>query len=1081
MKKSLFFTLAAASLLISCSDELITNVETSSQNGVNGKLVKAGLLSASRVNEEATRGYSALGTFQWMPEVDNDLTSPTAGYVTKGYLQLGLCWTGVNNADPSLGARTAANENVYTNYLFEHVGWLDKDADVPEVEECSDNFIDNGAFINGFTIPGYSSLPYADMWDWTGVSHPERWSVYYHIVDGTVKVTYGTYDSGSKDLNLGSGLFYTQNSTVFEGEYLVYFPYTSAFTKGQILAWEPKTYNYDQKYDIYQNLDKYTFSLGRMAQYEGGQQGASFRMANLAGYANVRLTNSNSATMPTGDFEIKEVILYSKSGGIIYEQEVDAAKAVAACQAGALTKNVLSTTDKLQKSNTIFATLENTAATPATEYATIADGETEKIILPVLPQIVDDLELILVNSAGKSYRKFLGSTEFKSNEAVNIDVTLDASGVVFDNNYYVVDQNTFCNAWNNINANGTGRMYVLNDIELTDGCAHSGVHTFGQNINIDSECANGVSITFKAGTTADATHSIYATTADKTLTFTNKVDLVVEGKGCCGNYKAILNLGKDKKETIKVNGVLTNHGEVNVKSENGTLVVADFENAYDQWAIAKDKYAGCALVTFQKADTKLNATIATFNNNGGNVKIAPTVPTSPASRTMTLNIDNLTNTGMLKKGVTVATATTDIVGGNIEVGQCALVNVKNLSNVNEWSNLKVGINSGYSTIEGRVDISGTSVNEGTIDNGGVMNFDKSLDNNGIFIDQQNAQVGISRVDCATAPLANNDNITRYYQGIHKTENQYVTDRATEGIYVARVNTVGRMAFVLADAVVSKSAQVVEITGLAGATTFNVAEYAQDLQKYDVRVDDVNEVTFTSHKNIASVDTNVAGYFANCLDVIKSKVILKNGLLKAKNVTLEKNAKLDAQGGTLATASTVTIDIDLTLEESAQADFANTSSVTVGNNVTIGKSAKLNAKSNVTNVNINNNLIVKTNGTADFDNKTLTVGNLAEIAGKFDSSNATAYTIKTVDVKSTGTFDSNGGANTVTGNFTTAGTTSFAALTSTLIKGDFAATAGTFEREELAGNAGSRATVNVEGSVSHTGATTTTAWPTKVNF
>lgn len=46
-------------------------------------------------------------------------------------------------------------------------------------------------------------------------------------------------------------MFRTNNAAVFEGEYLAYYPYTKAFTKGQILANLPQTFTVDVQKDKY--------------------------------------------------------------------------------------------------------------------------------------------------------------------------------------------------------------------------------------------------------------------------------------------------------------------------------------------------------------------------------------------------------------------------------------------------------------------------------------------------------------------------------------------------------------------------------------------------------------------------------------------------------------------------------------------------------------------------------------------------------------------------------------------------------------------------------------------------------------
>ena len=146
------FSAAVLASLFSCADnELMTVNGGMDNNGLQGKLVDAGLLGIGRDadNEADTRAYSNLGRFMWMPK---ELTE--AGDIkNNSNARIGMCWTGMNNENPEYSAATGLSANVYTNYEFEHVGWLDMDATAPSTEECSTSSIDNGAFINGKGTP----------------------------------------------------------------------------------------------------------------------------------------------------------------------------------------------------------------------------------------------------------------------------------------------------------------------------------------------------------------------------------------------------------------------------------------------------------------------------------------------------------------------------------------------------------------------------------------------------------------------------------------------------------------------------------------------------------------------------------------------------------------------------------------------------------------------------------------------------------------------------------------------------------------------------------------------------------------
>ena len=132
-------SLAAA--FVGCTNEDFTTASNSENGGdVNGKLVNIGLLGVTRGGTDAaTRAYSPLGNFVWMPESVDD-----NGNITDNSNQkIGLCWTGRNTRHPEYGATASLGENVFTNYEFEHVGWLDEEATVPATDDCSTNGLIN--------------------------------------------------------------------------------------------------------------------------------------------------------------------------------------------------------------------------------------------------------------------------------------------------------------------------------------------------------------------------------------------------------------------------------------------------------------------------------------------------------------------------------------------------------------------------------------------------------------------------------------------------------------------------------------------------------------------------------------------------------------------------------------------------------------------------------------------------------------------------------------------------------------------------------------------------------------------------
>ena len=141
--KILLFSLAAAMMASCADDEFTTNNGINGNEGVSGKLVEAGLLGVGLNEGNAdTRAYNPEGKFVWMPAaLEND------GSLTMNRLnaKIGLCWTGV--ANDGFGAVETVDQKVYTNYEYEHVGWLDVKAKSPKADPCDAKLLLNGAYI----------------------------------------------------------------------------------------------------------------------------------------------------------------------------------------------------------------------------------------------------------------------------------------------------------------------------------------------------------------------------------------------------------------------------------------------------------------------------------------------------------------------------------------------------------------------------------------------------------------------------------------------------------------------------------------------------------------------------------------------------------------------------------------------------------------------------------------------------------------------------------------------------------------------------------------------------------------------
>lgn len=1049
-KNKVLFAALASMALVGCADQEFEGVENGVQSGLNGKQVEAGLLSVGREADTDSRALNPKGNFVWMPtSLDGD-----GGIVGNSNQRVGFCWTGRNNETPSYGAVTALGSNVYTNYEYEHVGWLDKKATSPALLECEDNELANGAYLYN------QGEPVADF------NHTEftggRWNEYY------ATATTGTYAKNPEwpahkeftgELNLGRGVFKTNNASVFEGEYLVYYPYTDEFTKGEIIATLPTSYKINTTSDAFAAASDASFALGYVNHYDGGNASSGLAAKTLNGYAIVRLYNYHATATPKN---IKKVIIYSKTGELLYSQSLSAQKSAQVLAAnGKLGTNVYGTS-KSEKTNTIVANLTD----GTNEYTTVGvnnsavPAETDDakytyytyVAIPMLPQTLQsNFEIVLVDGDEKTCRIDAAPVTFTSNGPNFFDINLH--GKTFKNEYMAVDEASLWDAWTKIYSdnsttataeNAKNTILVMNDITLANlgsvngsGSGNYNSWFYNKNVEITTECTNVPTITLAP----EQLMSIKSQcAADKDYTLTFKVPFVVAGADCCEDQPAALVIGgaQDKNYDINFEAKVTNHGTLVVNNDSKQksagmykkVSFAELENSYDEWAEDRNKTVGAAQLYLLGIDTEAN--IATLNNKGTVNTDATSINTEKLFTDKSLPVEKHTSgIPTLDARTNVANITTLNNEGEVEINAYTLVNVNTaLDNKIAGSLIKV-IGEGYSTIDGRMDVKGTSKNEGVIDNTGVVNFNaSSLDNNGLFIDRQSGQVGGKKVDNGTST----GTTTKTYGDMI-----YSTDLGKAGIYVAQVKTVARFAKVLSDAVVEPSTVVVEILGM-DKYSYNLEAFEKTLDTKDVYVNSPKSILFESNKEVEGETVYTESVFGHC-------------------VTVLKGSTLNVKAGTLSTIAAVNIQqgANFNMVKENNADNENVTYVTVGTNLNNNGKTKNQAALFTVNSNLNNNA-----------NET---GDLSEFV------NSTSFLVKG-NVVTSGTFDSNGTPNIVKGNFTqNDGKVTFAPKSTTTIEGTFSSIAGTFEREGLDGTNDYRATVNVNTLGTLTG-TTTTAWPTE---
>ena len=1073
MKKNrILFAALASAMLVGCTDQDFAVVENGNVEGLEGKLVEAGLFSVTRSEGDETRAYTSNGRFLWMPTYV-DATGklgddPTIPEEYRKNQRVGFSWTGRNLKEPDYSPVKELGSAVYTNYEYEHVGWLDQLADQPSDLLCYEGQLMNGAYIVGEGTPKaeFGATPLT-------VFHNEY--VYSEATDKVFgKYTKTDHPQSSGDLNLAKGIFRTNNASVFEGEYLVYYPYTDAFTKGEIVAEMPTTYAIEVDQDVlsdgkyvqnrYAAASETSFAIGRVEHYDGGNTAASFKAYTVNGFAVVRLSNWDN--VGGADVNIKRVMLYSENQGILYSQKLDASKCVTALASGSLTgKDLYHGVG--DKTNVIYADLDNTSAdgyvTVEYKNTTVAPGIDGYVYvaLPILPQTLTDLQVIVVNDKDQTLVVNVPAekSEFKSYGAQTIDINLD--GAEFKNEYLVVDEASLWSAWEKIDKTGTDDLTktnvikMLKDIRLeglgdtnTDPTAVSGKGDYNSwffrwNIDIVSPCGAALTLAAENKMSIKGWNS---TTGVPTVKI--DVPVTVEGAGCCAKAPAalVVGTGSGKDGKVVFNKDVTNYGTLALNNNltdaqtveiNGILTNA-FDDGIDKNANATAKNG--AAEVYMLGGKNANLTINQFDNKNGKAIVAANsinLVELFTNEQLPAVLDPQAPLTERQANVAITTLNNDAL---IDINKYAIVSVStSFKNTEDAILLTQGEKK--SDTDGRIDVAAaTSENVGVIDNQGVANFTKvSLTNTGLFIDRQSGQVGGKMIYNGESETG----AEKKYNGM-----TYKTDIKNAGIYVAQVETTDRMKKILGDKVIEPSTNIVEILG-CDDYFFNMYEYEDEMADKDVIINSAN-IVFKSYDAAAADKAAQLRRIGHCITVLKGNTLkmMDGRLVVANNVIVEEGATAIVAAKNQSDKSNLIV----------QGNVSNSGSFT--NNADYFEVVK-----DYTNE-------IKTSvfkSTTAFKVKGNVVNN-----GEFTSKDKFEVG---VNVTNAGTFTSEGDGNTVGGNFTqTAGDSSFAPKTTTTVNGTFSCVAGTFERLTVGGDE-HRATVNVNDLGELTG-TTSTAWPTE---
>lgn len=578
MKKHfyLFGAIALPLLMTGCSNELL-DVENDGQELVDGKTVKLDKnfrLFANRVSDNAseqTRGEwinpSGGTRFYWMPEgvvtsqttsqgnhskeaFDVSLPEYGAEGVNLVFDEVGLCWLGNGEV----------GENIFTNYKFIHDGWLENGADnmADQIVDCDD--------VTGEYLKNWNWVKYVKDADTYGTSAADYAAEgkSMHInpnvanrVTGKFNngVAINAYDPGNwhvaakqiSTVNLSKGTFRTDNKSIFTGKYLAYYPYDGSMVEqGRLQA---KTFtkqtapvNY---VDRMLDAGKYTFMTGYMSnEIKGGTVASALTMHPISGLMSIK---QYASIMDNAEIQHLVVMSAGKNITATMGLKADAIKA-ADGKATAVEGAVNTSTQKIMVD---FTDKDGEIAT--LQYDADVINPYNRIIIPVLPSTISDLDLMWIDKNGKAK---ITSKTLNVTIPVGTAESVDLINVAHTyQNYVAWDveslKNALANAANdssNKNIIVIDKIVLEEDITIPEGVTVTGWWRgakVGEIVVAASNVANNPNVlTAQKGSTID-------------------LDLTIEGVGCCEKIAGVLDA---QGITYKAKNTLTNNGLVQFTS-----------------------------------------------------------------------------------------------------------------------------------------------------------------------------------------------------------------------------------------------------------------------------------------------------------------------------------------------------------------------------------------------------------------------------------------------------------------------------------------------------------------------------------
>lgn len=585
--KYLLMALAVPAFFAACADDELISTSQGHGPEVDGQLIElgedfaVGLTRGEVAGTKANWHYNGGGAdilYSWLPTFSG--TGSTAAAQEE---VIGFAWRG-----------EVGDAKVRTNYKFTLDGFLKKGETAPKTIVC-----DNVPLVlNGYTFPrtttgainvSESSGTYTmDLQEYEGNSKTMVASSYNLTYDGDYELTdaqattiaEGLLDAtklADEDPYVRNGIFTTSNSTIFKGDYIVYFPYNPSFAEVDYLpATSPTEFTQNVlNANRTAHLAGKTFGYGVATIEKGGSMAESFATKNLSGIVDFKVKNSGTTV------NIQKLILVDEgegAKGFIKQVGLDATKIAAGATGTAL---YVSGTEVYEP------TLVLNLMKPGFDYSVSSAGSTNEYTLAALPTSLSKPVLYIMNDAGLCCRKELAQKDIPAGQGVMFEVEIKADDK-FDQ-ALAVDTKTFIERLSAVgNGSQDATIKVLGNITLdpevevtlsnapkTQGKLGT---LFGPNKTVSLYVKNNVVVDGTGTITVPADLPLtFKVVNNKTLTIKNPV--VIESAGCCGSKPAEVYLmtALDGKGKFVFDGNVENYGKLYLANNtlSGGAAVAD--------------------------------------------------------------------------------------------------------------------------------------------------------------------------------------------------------------------------------------------------------------------------------------------------------------------------------------------------------------------------------------------------------------------------------------------------------------------------------------------------------------------------